>query len=65
MERVDYPKIVQEILGHHTSNDLETQTEVQLLFDPKRHRYQLLIGHSGPSQTPKECHWLGRNFKKR
>ncbi len=42
MERVDYPKIVQEILGHHTSNDLETQTEVQLLFDPKRHHYQVL-----------------------
>ena len=42
MERANYPKIIQDILSRHTGKDLETQTEVQLLFDADRHHYQVL-----------------------
>jgi len=42
MDRLNYPEVVQEILKNHVGNSLNTQTEVQLIFDTERDRYQLL-----------------------
>ena len=42
MERVDYAKIIEETLANHTGNDLEQETEVQLLIDRERNHYQIL-----------------------
>lgn len=42
MDRLNYPEVVQKILKNHVGNSLNTQTEVQLIFDPERNRYQLL-----------------------
>ncbi len=48
MERVDYPKIITQILTDHSANDLAHGTEIQLLFDRERHHYQVLnIGWQG------------------
>jgi hypothetical protein len=48
MERLNYPEIVQNILEGHAKNSSNRQTEVQLLFDPERDRYQLMnIGWQG------------------
>jgi hypothetical protein len=42
MERVDYAKLIQDILSQHSVNDLNNGTEIQLLFDLDRHHYQVL-----------------------
>ena len=42
MERLNYPEIVQTILKGHTKNYPNSQTEVQLIFDKDRNRYQVL-----------------------
>jgi len=42
MDRLNYPELVQAILKNHVGNSLNTQTEVQLIFDTERDRYQLL-----------------------
>ena len=42
MARINYSKIVEKILEHHTGNDLEEETEVQLLIDRERNHYQIL-----------------------
>ena len=48
MEGLNYPEIVQNILESHAKNSSNCQTEVQLLFDPERDRYQVMnIGWQG------------------
>ncbi|MGK7921886.1 MAG: XisI protein [Trichodesmium sp.] len=42
MERINYQELVQNILTKHSGNDLDAQTEVQLIFDTKREHYQLI-----------------------
>lgn len=42
MERLNYPEIVQNILENHAKNCLNRQTEVKLLFDRDRDRYQVM-----------------------
>lgn len=42
MERIDYPEIIEKILNRHTGNDLEEQTEIQVVIDRERHHYQIL-----------------------
>lgn len=42
MERINYSKIIQEILTQHSVNDGHFGTEIQLIFDAKRHHYQIL-----------------------
>ena len=42
MERVNYSKIIQEILKRHSYNDLDNGTEVQLIFDTENHHYQVV-----------------------
>jgi len=42
MERVDYGKIIEETLANHTGNDLEEETEVQLIIDQEGNHYQIL-----------------------
>ena len=42
MEGINYSQIIQEILSNHSANDVANGTEVQLLFDTKRHHYQVL-----------------------
>ncbi|MCW6053244.1 XisI protein [Lyngbya sp. CCAP 1446/10] len=42
MERINYGELVQTILSQHSGNDLDTETEVQLVFDTKREHYQVL-----------------------
>ncbi|NEQ20567.1 MAG: XisI protein, partial [Microcoleus sp. SIO2G3] len=42
MERLNYKEIVQEILESHVKNRSNSQTEVQLIFDTERDRYQVL-----------------------
>jgi hypothetical protein len=42
MERIDYPKVIQDILTNHSVNDLNNGTEIQLLFDKERNHYQVL-----------------------
>ncbi|MGL4374866.1 MAG: element excision factor XisI family protein [Microcoleaceae cyanobacterium] len=42
MERINYRKLVQLILTRHSGNDLDTETEVQLLFDTERDHYQVV-----------------------
>jgi hypothetical protein len=42
MERVNYREVIETILTNHSGNDLETQTEVQLLFDREREHYQVI-----------------------
>ena len=42
MERVNYSKIIQQILHKHSGNDFANGTEIQLLFDTIRHHYQVL-----------------------
>jgi len=42
MEIINYGNLVQTILSQHSGNDLDTETEVQLLFDTKREHYQVL-----------------------
>ncbi|WP_017293943.1 XisI protein [Geminocystis herdmanii] len=42
MERIDYAQLIQDILSKHSVNDIENDTEIQLLFDENRHHYQVL-----------------------
>ena len=42
MERLNYPKLVQEILETHAKACCDQQTEVKLLFDTDRDRYQVI-----------------------
>ncbi|NEP40507.1 MAG: XisI protein [Okeania sp. SIO2G4] len=42
MERIDYSQLIQDILTEHSVNDGKSNTEIQLLFDTKRHHYQVL-----------------------
>lgn len=42
MEGINYRELVQRILAGHAGNDLDTQTEVQLLFDIERDHYQVI-----------------------
>lgn len=42
MERLNYPEIVQNILENHAKNCSNRQTEVKLLFDRERDRYQVM-----------------------
>lgn len=48
MERVEHRELVQTILSQHSRNDLDTETEVQLLFDTEREHYQVVhLGWEG------------------
>ena len=42
MERLNYKEIVQRILESHAKNRSNSQTEVKLIFDTERDRYQVL-----------------------
>ncbi|MDY6781424.1 MAG: XisI protein [Cyanobacteriota bacterium] len=42
MEKLNYREVVQGILEHHATNRLNSQTEVHLIFDTDRDRYQVL-----------------------
>ena len=42
MEGLNYSELVQTILKHHVQNRLNSKTEVHLIFDTERDRYQLL-----------------------
>lgn len=42
MEKLNYSEVVQSILQHHVTNRLNSQTEVHLIFDTERDRYQVL-----------------------
>ena len=42
MERIDYSQLIQDILTQHSVNHGKNNTEIQLIFDTKRHHYQVL-----------------------
>jgi hypothetical protein len=42
MERVNYPDLVQSILERHSVHHSDDDTEVELIFDTKRDRYQVI-----------------------
>lgn len=42
MDKLNYRELVQTIIKNHLGNSLNTNTEVQLIFDTERARYQLL-----------------------
>jgi hypothetical protein len=42
MERIEYRELIQKILTQHSRNDLDTETEVQLLFDTERDHYHVV-----------------------
>lgn len=42
MAKLNYPEIVQEILERHAKNGSKRQTEVRVLFDTERDRYQVI-----------------------
>ena len=42
MERIDYPQLIQDILTKHSINDVNSATEIQLIFDHTNHHYQVL-----------------------
>jgi hypothetical protein len=42
MERINYSQLIQDILTQHSVNDSKDDTETQLIFDTKRHHYQVL-----------------------
>ncbi|MEQ8468418.1 element excision factor XisI family protein [Coleofasciculus sp. F4-SAH-05] len=52
MDKLNYRQLVQAILKRHVGNGLNSNTEVQLIFDPERDRYQVLhIGWEGLSRV--------------
>ena len=52
MDQLDYRELVRSILEGHGGNRLDSNTEVQLIFDPEHDRYQLLhIGWEGLSRV--------------
>ena len=49
---LNYPELVQTILKNHLGNHLNGNTEVHLIFDTDRNRYQVLhIGWDGLSRV--------------
>jgi XisI protein len=42
MEGINYRELIQTILTQHSRNDLDTETEVQLLFDTERDHYHVV-----------------------
>jgi len=42
MEKLNYQEVVQTILERHVKNRSNSQTEVQLIYDTDRDRYQVL-----------------------
>jgi hypothetical protein len=42
MEKINYSQLIQDILTQHSDHDSKNHTETQLLFDTKRHHYQVL-----------------------
>lgn len=42
MEKLNYPEIVQKILKNHAKNCSNRHTEVKLLLDTERDRYQVM-----------------------
>jgi hypothetical protein len=42
MEKLNYKEVVQTILKNHVRNHSNSQTEVQLIFDTERDRYQVI-----------------------
>jgi hypothetical protein len=42
MEKLNYCELVQTILKFHSDNHLDNETEVQLIFDTERDRYQVV-----------------------
>ncbi|NEQ35716.1 MAG: XisI protein [Okeania sp. SIO3I5] len=42
MERIDYAQVIEKILTRHCVDDGKNSTETQLIFDTKRHHYQVL-----------------------
>ncbi len=42
MEGINYGELVQKILSGHSHNHLETETEVQLIFDRENDHYQVV-----------------------
>ena len=42
MERLNYSEVVQTVLKNHVKNRSNSQTEVQLIFDTERDRYQVI-----------------------
>ncbi len=42
MERINYVKLVKEILTQHSINHSQSDTEIQLIFDDHNHHYQVL-----------------------
>ncbi|NER95710.1 MAG: XisI protein [Symploca sp. SIO1B1] len=42
MERLNYSEVVQTVLKNHVRNRPNSPTEVQMLFDTQRERYQVL-----------------------
>ncbi len=42
MERLNYSEVVQTVLKNHGKNRSNSKTEVQLIFDTERDRYQVL-----------------------
>lgn len=42
MERINYQELIPTLLTKHSGNDLDPDTEVQLIFDTKREHYQLI-----------------------
>ncbi|MFP4102161.1 element excision factor XisI family protein [Coleofasciculus sp.] len=52
MDKLNYRQLVQAILKRHLGNQLNSNTEVQLIFDLERDRYQVLhIGWEGLSRV--------------
>lgn len=52
MDKLNYRDVVQSILKSHVGNRLNGNTEVHLIFDTERDRYQLLhIGWEGLSRV--------------
>ncbi|MEQ8536533.1 MAG: XisI protein [Coleofasciculus sp. D1-CHI-01] len=52
MDKLNYRQLVQAILKRHVGNGLNHNTDVQLIFDLERDRYQVLhIGWEGLSRV--------------
>ncbi|MBS3027625.1 MAG: XisI protein [Dolichospermum sp. DET50] len=52
MEKLDYPELVQQVLGTHTDGHCSEGTEIELIFDIQRNRYLVVhIGWEGENRT--------------
>ena len=56
MERLNYPEVLQTILKNYVKNSPNSQTEVQLIFDTERDRYQVL--NSGWQDLTRIFGWI-------